>query len=127
MLSQLGVQGAFNQQFGQMLEQSIVANEVFRLFVVGQQAREQFFGNVVFLDVHSAYGQASLRWRWIGRLHKILHTLVVGDLLSQVSHLDKRVEQYDQHIAQIAKEDSRTEQLMRLPGVGPTTATANWP
>lgn len=49
---------------------------------------------------------------------------VIGDLLSQISHLDKRVEQYDQHIAQIAKEDSRTEQLMRLPGVGPATATA---
>jgi len=49
---------------------------------------------------------------------------VIGDLLSEVSHLDERVEQYDQHIAQIAKEDSRTQQLMRLPGVGPTTATA---
>lgn len=49
---------------------------------------------------------------------------VIGDLLSEVSRLDKRIEQYDQHIAQIARDDSRTKQLMRLPGVGPATATA---
>ncbi|WP_344869753.1 hypothetical protein, partial [Comamonas faecalis] len=43
---------------------------------VGQQARQQFFGYVVFLGVHCAYGQAGLRRRWIVRLHKILHTLL---------------------------------------------------
>ncbi|WP_233495146.1 hypothetical protein, partial [Paenacidovorax caeni] len=50
-------------------------DEVFRLLVVSQQARQQFFGYVVFLGAHCAYGQAGLRRRWIVRLHKILHTL----------------------------------------------------
>jgi transposase len=49
---------------------------------------------------------------------------VIGDLLSEVSRLDKRVEEYDAHIAQIAREDTRAKQLMRLPGIGPATATA---
>jgi hypothetical protein len=67
------------------------AQEVFGLLVVGQQARQQFFGYVVFLGAHFAYGQAGLRRRLkaglrrrlkaglrrrlIVRLHKILHTL----------------------------------------------------
>ncbi|MDR3065305.1 MAG: hypothetical protein LBV05_07295, partial [Comamonas sp.] len=38
-------------------------------------ARQQFFGYVVFLGAHCAYGQAGLRRRLIVRLHKILHTL----------------------------------------------------
>lgn len=49
---------------------------------------------------------------------------VIGDMLSEVYRLDERVEQYDQHISQIAREDSRAKQLMHLPGVGPATATA---
>jgi len=49
---------------------------------------------------------------------------VVGDLLSELHRLDERIEQYDRHIAAIAREDGRARQLMRLPGVGPTTATA---
>lgn len=49
---------------------------------------------------------------------------VIGDLLSQLHHLDERVAQYDRHIAQMAKEDSRAQQLMKLSGVGATTATA---
>lgn len=49
---------------------------------------------------------------------------VVGDLLSEVSRLDERIGQYDQHIATLAKADSAAQQLMQLPGVGPTTATA---
>jgi transposase len=49
---------------------------------------------------------------------------VVGDLLSELHHLDERVTQYDQHITAIAREDERAKQLMRLAGVGPTTATA---
>ena len=75
VLSQLGVQGSLDQQLGQLLEQAVLADEVFRLLVVGQQARQQFFGYVVFLGVHCAYGQAGLRRRWIVRLHKILYTL----------------------------------------------------
>ena len=50
--------------------------------------------------------------------------LVVGDLLSELHRLDERVSQYDRHIAQIAREDARARQLMRLSGVGETTATA---
>src|SRR5215218_4046286 len=49
---------------------------------------------------------------------------VVGDLLSEVGRLDERVAQYDRHIEQIAKESTPARQLMQLPGVGPTTATA---
>ncbi len=50
--------------------------------------------------------------------------LVVGDLLSEIHHLDERIGQYDQQIAQMAKEDHRARQLMQLSGVGATTATA---
>lgn len=50
--------------------------------------------------------------------------LVVGDLLSEVSRLDERIAQYDRHIEQIAKESAPARQLMQLPGVGATTATA---
>lgn len=49
---------------------------------------------------------------------------VVGDLLSEVHHLDERVAQYDRHIEHIAKESAAARRLMQLPGVGPTTATA---
>jgi transposase len=49
---------------------------------------------------------------------------VVGDLLSEVHHLDGRIAQYDRLIAQTAREDVRARQLMRLGGVGETTATA---
>ena len=75
VLSQLSVQSSLDQQLGQLLEQAVLADEVFRLLVVGQQARQQFFGYVVFLGAHCACGQAGLRRRWIVRLHKILHTL----------------------------------------------------
>ena len=36
----------------------------------------------------------------------------------------KRVTQYDQHIAALAKADIAVQRLMQLTGVGPTTATA---
>lgn len=49
---------------------------------------------------------------------------VIGDLLSEVSRLDERISQYDRHIETIAKESAPARQLMQLPGVGPTTATA---
>ena len=49
---------------------------------------------------------------------------VIGDLLSEVHHLDERIDEYDKHLAQIAREDTRTQQLMRLRGIGPATATA---
>jgi len=49
---------------------------------------------------------------------------VIGDLLSEVSRLDERIAQYDHHIDAIAKASAPARQLMQLPGVGPTTATA---
>jgi hypothetical protein len=42
VLGQLGVQGFPHQQLGQQLEQAVLANQVFRLLVVGQQAGQQF-------------------------------------------------------------------------------------
>jgi transposase len=50
--------------------------------------------------------------------------LVIGDLLSEVSHLDERVKQYDAYVRAMAKECTAAQQLMRLMGVGETTATA---
>jgi len=49
---------------------------------------------------------------------------VIGDLLSEIHHLDERIAQYDHHIEQIAKESAPALQLMQLHGVGATTATA---
>jgi transposase len=50
--------------------------------------------------------------------------LVIGDLLSELTHLDERVTHYDRQLAQIAKQDARAQQLMRLDGIGEITATA---
>ena len=49
---------------------------------------------------------------------------VIGDLLSEVHHLDERIAQYDRHIEHLAKESTPARWLMQLPGIGPTTATA---
>ena len=49
---------------------------------------------------------------------------VIGDLLSEVHHLDERVQQYDTHIKAMAKDCTPAQQLMQLMGIGPTTATA---
>jgi len=49
---------------------------------------------------------------------------VIGDLLSEVHRLDERVLEYDRHIALMARWDARAQQLMRLSGIGETTATA---
>ena len=49
---------------------------------------------------------------------------VVGDMLSELTHLDARIKQYDQHIEQATKQDSQAEQLMRLGGIGRITASA---
>jgi transposase len=49
---------------------------------------------------------------------------VVGDMLSELTRLDERIAEYDQRIAQIAREDAASARLMQLPGVGPTTASA---
>lgn len=50
--------------------------------------------------------------------------LVIGDLLSEVHRLDERIEQCDRQIVLMARQDERAGQLLRLAGVGETTATA---
>ncbi len=50
--------------------------------------------------------------------------LVIGDLLSEVHHLDERIAQYDMHIRTMARQCTAAQQLMQLMGVGETTATA---
>lgn len=49
---------------------------------------------------------------------------VIGDLLSEVHHLDERIKQYDRHIRTMARDCTAAQQLMQLTGVGETTATA---
>ncbi len=49
---------------------------------------------------------------------------VIGDLLSEVHHLDQRIQQYDAHIRIMARECTTAQRLMQLMGVGETTATA---
>ena len=41
--SELSLQGFLDHNFGQLLEQAVLANEVFGLFVIGQQSAEQRF------------------------------------------------------------------------------------
>jgi len=50
--------------------------------------------------------------------------LVIGDLLSEVAHLDERVKQYDVHIRTMARDCNAAQKLMQLMGIGETTATA---
>jgi transposase len=45
-------------------------------------------------------------------------------LLSELHHLDERVAQYDRQIQLMARANSAAQRLMRLCGVGETTATA---
>jgi transposase len=50
--------------------------------------------------------------------------LVIGDLLSEVHHLDERIKQYDVHVRTMAKDCTLAQRLMQLMGVGEVTATA---
>lgn len=50
--------------------------------------------------------------------------LAIGDCLSELHHLGERIDQYDRHIAQMAKNDERSQRLMAMPGIGEKTATA---
>jgi transposase len=50
--------------------------------------------------------------------------VVIGDLLSEVHHLDGPIKQYDLHVCRMAKDCTAAQQLMQLMGVGATTATA---
>ena len=65
-----------------------------------------------------------------GEDHKHLEDLpgwcntVIGDALSELTQLDAHINEYDKHIAHLAQEDEQAKQLMRLRGIGPTTASA---
>lgn len=48
----------------------------------------------------------------------------VSDLLKHADTLSLQIEAYDKYIQQAAKQDARSKQLMQLPGIGPTTASA---
>jgi transposase len=48
----------------------------------------------------------------------------IRDLLAEVTRLDERITEYDQHIRMMADADERSERLMTLSGIGPTTASA---
>ena len=77
------------------------------------------FGHVLALKADTVRRQAGLL---LEELPGWANT-VIGDLLSELHHLDERIAGYDRHIAAIAREDARAQQLMQLRGVGPTTAT----
>ena len=49
---------------------------------------------------------------------------MIGDLLSEVAHLDERVKQYDAHIRAMARDCTLAQRLMQLMGIGETTSTA---
>jgi transposase len=69
---------------------------------------------------------SSVRRQALGMLEDLpgRANMVIGDLLSEVSHLDARIAQYDLHIRAMARQDTPARQLMRLCGVGEVTATA---
>ena len=48
----------------------------------------------------------------------------VADLLTHITVLDQRIDEYDVHLQQVARADERSRRLMQIPGVGPTTASA---
>jgi transposase len=45
--------------------------------------------------------------------------LVIGDLLSEVHHLDERIAQYDRHIHAMARQCTVAQRLMQLPPIPP--------
>lgn len=66
VLNHLGFKGTFDQSFGQLLEKPVFSNEVFRLFVIRQQAVYQF---VAYGHFSSFEDEGS--FLPLNRLHKI--------------------------------------------------------
>lgn len=73
VLGQFGIQRFLDQQLGELLQEAVFANQVFGFLVVGQQAGQEGFRDVVFLCVHCGSGQFGSFLPSV-RLHKILHT-----------------------------------------------------
>jgi transposase len=63
-------------------------------------------------------------------VHQVLEDLpghfnmVIGDMLSELGGLEERIAQNEKTIAQLARNDEQAKCLMKLRGIGPTTATA---
>lgn len=49
---------------------------------------------------------------------------VIGDALTDLERLDARIAEYDRHLVACAKANAAAKRLMRLSGIGPTTASA---
>ena len=66
VLSHLGFKGTLDQSFGQLLEKPVFSNEVFRFFVIRQQAVYQFvaYGRFSYLENFGSFLP-------LDRLHKI--------------------------------------------------------
>ena len=70
VLGHLCIQCPLHQQLGQLLEQAVLADQVFRLLVVGQQAAEQLVGYLVLAWAHGVSGSKG-SFLPVARLHKI--------------------------------------------------------
>lgn len=63
----------------------------------------------------------------IGDHLDLLPTIIkpcIMDLLTHTETLSIQIDTYDKRIQSAAKQDARSKQLMQLPGIGPTTASA---
>lgn len=48
----------------------------------------------------------------------------ISDLLEHAGNIEDRLDEYDRAISRIARDDERSKRLMKLRGIGPTTASA---
>ncbi|MGJ0639455.1 IS110 family transposase [Xenorhabdus bovienii] len=48
----------------------------------------------------------------------------VDDLLEHITNIEEKIAEYDRILSRVAKTDLRSQQLMELKGIGPTTASA---
>ena len=48
----------------------------------------------------------------------------IADLLTHADTLEQRIAEYDRILQSVARQDDRSHRLMQLPGIGPTTASA---
>ena len=82
----------------------------------------------LYTRVSGPHGNVPLGQFTIGRIARdrkpYLTNTVIGDLLSEVAHLDERIKQYDAHIRSMARDCVLAQRLMQLTGVGETTSTA---
>ncbi|MEF7615346.1 IS110 family transposase [Aquincola sp. MAHUQ-54] len=78
------------------------------------------FGIVLPLKAQTVRRQAA---EHLERLPGWMRT-VGADLLDELRRLDERIDAYDGHVRLIAQAEDRSQRLMQVPGIGPTTASA---